>query len=64
MMVRKNKTADESEREEEYDQEPTKLKCPSTNIFVGMIVPEEVTQHMLKSFSIGTRKCSSFLKTA
>ena len=38
-----NETADQSEREEEHDQEPTKLEYPLTNIFIGMIVPEEVT---------------------
>ena len=42
-QVRKNETADQSEREEEHDQEPTKLEYPLTNIFISMIVPEEVT---------------------
>ena len=41
-QVRKNETADQSEGEE-HDQEPTKLEYPLTNIFIGMIVPEEVT---------------------
>ena len=42
-QVRKNETADQSEREEEHDQEPTKLGYPLANIFIGMNVPEEVT---------------------
>ena len=59
-QVRKNETADQSEREEEHDQEPTKLEYPLTNIFIGMTIPEEVT--VLKSFSIGRKKMLKFAK--
>ena len=61
-QVRENETADQSEREEEHDQEPTNLEYPLTNIFIGVIVPEEVTKHMLKSFSIGRKKMLKFAK--
>ena len=55
-QVRKNETADKCESEEEHDQEPIKLDYPLSNILIGMVVPEEVTWHMLKSFSIGRKK--------
>ena len=57
-----DETADQSESEEEQDQEPTKFEYPLTNIITGMVVPEEVTQHILKSSSIGRKEMLKFVK--
>ena len=57
-----DETADESESEEKQDQEPTKFEYPLTNIITGMVIPEEVTQYMLKSSSIGHKEMLKFVK--
>ena len=57
-----DETVDQSESEAEQDQEPTKFEYPLTNIITGMVVPEEVTQHILKSSSIGRKEMLKFVK--
>ena len=57
-----DETADQSESEEEQDQEPTEFEYPLTNIITGMVVPEEVTQHILKSSSIGRKEILKFVE--
>ena len=57
-----DETVDQSESEEEQDREPTKFEYPLTNIITGMVVPEEVTQHILKSSFIGRKEMLNFVK--